>query len=85
MSQPFDKHTTVAEILKANPALIEVFDDWNLHLVPSTVVAMNAPLQKAANWHAIFNVDGLLDELNAKRDLAANQMPHHEGNGQLEL
>jgi hypothetical protein len=65
----FDRETTLADILRSNPALIEVLDRWNLHLVPSTVVALIAPLHKAANWHAIFDVDKLLKELNEKRDL----------------
>ncbi len=60
------RNTTVAEILAVNPALIEVFDDWGLHLVPSTAVAMNAPLHKAASWHAIRDADKLVDELNSK-------------------
>ena len=60
------RDTTVAEILATNPALIEVFDDWGLHLVPSTAVAMNAPLYKAASWHAIRDADKLVAELNAR-------------------
>jgi hypothetical protein len=67
-NQPFDRNTTVAEILAANPALIGVFDNWGLHLVPSTAVAMNAPLHKAAAWHAIREADRLLEELNRLRD-----------------
>jgi hypothetical protein len=66
--QPFNRNTTVAEILAANPALIGVFDQWGLHLVPSTAVAMNAPLFKAASWHAIRDSQRLLDELNRLRD-----------------
>ena len=62
----FTRDTTVAEILAANPALIEVFDDWGLHLVPSTAVAMNAPLHKAASWHAIRDADKLVAELNSR-------------------
>ncbi|MBI5060666.1 hypothetical protein HZB60_12905 [candidate division KSB1 bacterium] len=65
----FTRETPLAEILKHNPGLISVFDEWCLHLVPSTVVAMNAPLEKAAHWHAIFDTDKLLAELNAKKDL----------------
>jgi hypothetical protein len=65
----FTKTTPLAEILRYNPGLISVFDNWSLHLVPSTVVAMNAPLEKAAHWHAIFDTDKLLAELNAKKDL----------------
>jgi len=66
--KPFDRDTTVAQILAANPALIGVFDKWGLHLVPSTAVAMNAPLFKAASWHAIRDSETLLDELNRLRD-----------------
>lgn len=69
----FTRNTTVAEILAENPALIEVFDDWGLHLVPSTAVAMNAPLHKAASWHAIRDADKLLTELNAR----LHHDPHH--------
>jgi hypothetical protein len=65
----FTKETPLAEILKHNPGLIAVFDEWCLHLVPSTVVAMNAPLEKAAHWHAIFDTEKLLAELNAKKDV----------------
>jgi hypothetical protein len=72
MSKKITRNTTVAEVLAANPALIEVFDDWGLHLVPSTAVAMNAPLQKAAAWHAIRDADKLIAELNAK----LNSDPH---------
>ncbi len=72
-NQPFDRSTTVAQILAANPALIGVFDKWGLHLVPSTAVAMNAPLFKAAAWHAIRDADTLLAELNQLRDVD----PHH--------
>ena len=65
----FDKTTPLHEILEHNPGLISVFDEWSLHLVPSTVVAMTASLEKAAHYHAIFDVEKLLIELNAKRDV----------------
>jgi hypothetical protein len=78
----FDRTTTVAQILADNPALIEVFDDWGLHLVPSTAVAMNAPLQKAAGWHAIRDVDKFLAELNAKRATLVAHGSEPSGNGQ---
>jgi len=68
----FTRETTVAEILATNPALIEVFDDWGLHLVPSTAVAMNAPLHKAAAWHAIRDADKLVAELNEKLNHSAH-------------
>jgi hypothetical protein len=69
----FTRDTTVAEILAANPALIEVFDDWGLHLVPSTAVAMNAPLFKAAAWHAIRDADKLVEELNHRLTMNPHQ------------
>ncbi len=65
----FDKDTPLHDILKHNPGLISVLDEWSLHLVPSTVVAMTASLEKAAHYHAIFDVDKLLAVLNAKRDV----------------
>jgi len=65
----FDKNTPLHDILKYNPGLISVFDEWSLHLVPSTVVAVTAPLEKAAQYHAIFDVEKLLAELNAKKDV----------------
>lgn len=81
MPQKFNRNTTVAEILAANPALIEVFDDWGLHLVPSTAVAMNAPLSKAAAWHAIRDADRLLEELNAKAAVLNGHGPQPHSNG----
>lgn len=63
----FDENTTVADILQIDPALISVFDRWGLHLVPSTAVAMNAPLGRAARWHAIHEPEKLIAELNAQR------------------
>jgi hypothetical protein len=83
----FDKNTPLHEILKHNPGLISVFDEWCLHLVPSTVVAMTASLEKAAHWHAIFDVDKLLTELNAKRDLnfhAVHEDPAVESETELD-
>ena len=68
-NKQFEKNTPLHDILKYNPGLISVFDEYNLHLVPSTVVAMTASLEKAAHYHAIFDVDKLLAELNAKRDV----------------
>jgi hypothetical protein len=62
----FSLTTTPAEILATDPALIEIFDDYGLHLVPSTAVAMNAPLSKAAAWHAIRDPEKLLQDLNAR-------------------
>lgn len=74
--KPFDRNTTVAEILARNPALIGVFDRWGLHLVPSTAVAMNAPLPKAAAWHAIRDADKLLEELNRLRNVDPHAAEH---------
>jgi len=75
--QKITRDTTVAEILATNPALIEVFDDWGLHLVPSTAVAMNAPLHKAASWHAIRDADKLVAELNSR----LQRDPHQAAQG----
>jgi hypothetical protein len=80
----FTKETPLSEVLRHNPGLISVLDDWELHLVPSTVVAMNAPLEKAAHWHAIFDVDKLLAELNAKKDVDFHG-EQHEPDGEPEL
>jgi len=83
----FDKDTPLHDILKHNPGLISVFDEWSLHLVPSTVVAMTAPLEKAAHYHAIFNVDELLAELNAKKDVdfhAVHEEPTGESDEELD-
>lgn len=81
--KPFDHRTTIAEILRENPALIEVFDEWKLHLVPSTVVALTVPIGKAANYHAIFNVEALLADLNARRKMKPGEYPHREDNGRI--
>ena len=80
----FDKSTPLHKILEHNPGLISVFDEWELHLVPSTVVAMNAPIEKAAHWHAIFDVDKLLAELNEKKDVDFHSV-HHEPTGEPDL
>jgi hypothetical protein len=70
MDRPtFDRNTPLHDILKYNPGLISVLDDWSLHLVPSTVVAVTSSLAKAAQYHAIFDVDKLLAELNKKKDV----------------
>lgn len=65
----FDKNTPLHDILKYNPGLISVFDEYELHLVPSTVVAVTASLEKAAQYHAIFDVETLLADLNARKDV----------------
>ena len=80
--KPFSRDTTAAEILADNPALIEIFDNWGLHLVPSTAVAMNAPLHRAAAWHAIRDVDRFLAELNSKRHALHQHEPEPSTNGQ---
>ena len=84
----FDKNTPLHDILKYNPGLISIFDEYELHLVPSTVVAMTASLEKAAHYHAIFNVDKLLKELNEKKDVdfhAVHEEPKAETESEEEL
>ncbi len=83
----FDRATPLHDILKHNPGLIAVFDEWSLHLVPSTVVAVTSPLEKAAHYHAIFDVDKLLAELNAKKDVdfhTVEEQPGPDSEGELD-
>ena len=79
--KPFDKDTTISEILSVNPALLEVFEHWGVHLVPATVTAMLSPLHKAAGWNAIADVNGLLAELNERRGMAATHEVPQQTNG----
>ena len=83
----FDKNTPLHEILVYNPGLISIFDEYSLHLVPSTVVAMTASLEKAAHYHAIFDVEKLLKELNEKKDVdfhTVHEEPKEESNDELD-
>jgi len=81
--QKFDKNTPLHDILKYNPGLISIFDEYELHLVPSTVVAMTASLEKAARYHAIFDIEKLLHELNEKKDVDFHAV-HEEPKAEME-